>query len=248
MENINNRFYDGIYKEIWRKLIPNGLTEAEVDFIEDVCNLDKKSKVLDLMCGYGRHALELGRRGHKVTALDNSADYVAEIKNKAEEDGLDVESQVADVAETRFAGNFDAAICMGNSFAFFDEGAALQVLKNLSAVLPVGARFIINSWTIGEIAVKYFEERTWVNVEGGYKYLTENKYLFNPTRIETDTCIVSPDGALEAIKGVDYIFTISEMQVLLKKGGFDLKEIFCTPRKRKFVFGDTRAYIVVEKI
>jgi hypothetical protein len=138
---------------------------------------------------------------------------------------------------------------MGNSFAFFDEEAALHLLKNLSASLPSGAKFIINTWTIGEIAIKYFQEKVWHNVEGGYKYLTENKYLFNPTRIEAESWIISPEGTcLEVIKGVDYIFTISELQSLLSKGGFEIKDVFSTPRKRKFVFGDPKAYIVAEKL
>ncbi|MCU7548392.1 class I SAM-dependent methyltransferase [Chitinophagaceae bacterium LB-8] len=248
-QNINDIFFGGIYKEIWRKLIPKGLTEAEVDFIEDICNLEKGNHVLDLMCGYGRHTLELANRGYKVTALDNSSDYIAEINGKVKDGGLSIECREADVANTVFERSFDAAICMGNSFAFFDEEAALQLLKNLSAALPVGAIFIINTWTIGEIAIKYFQERTWINVEGGYKYLTENKYLFNPTRIEAESFIVSPGGTtLEVINGIDYIFTISELQTLLKKGGFELREVFSTPRKRKFVLGDAKAYIVAERV
>jgi SAM-dependent methyltransferase len=248
-QNINDTYFNGIYKEIWRKLIPNGLSEAEVDFIEEICDLEKGDHILDLMCGYGRHALELGRRGYKVTALDNSSDYVAEINIKAEENDLAVESRVADVANTVFGGSYKGAICMGNSFAFFDEEAALQLLKNLASVLSPGSKFIINSWTIGEIAIKYFQEKVWHNVEGGYKYLTENRYLFNPSRIEAESIIISPEGTtIEVIKGIDYIFTISELHSLLKKGGFELKEVFSTPRKRKFVFGDTKAYIVAERV
>ena len=229
-------------------MIPQGLTEAEVDFIEEICNLVHGNHILDLMCGYGRHAIELGRRGYRVTALDNSTDYVAEIKSRVEKEGLPVESRIADVANTSFHGSYDAAICMGNSFAFFDEEAASQLLKNLASVLPVGAKFIINTWTIGEIAIRYFQEKVWHNVEGGYKYLTENKYLFNPARIEANSFIISPEGTMDVIKGVDYIFTISELQALLKKGGFEMKEIFCTPRKRKFVLGDPKAYIVAERV
>ena len=55
--NINNVFFKGAYKEAWRHLIPQGLTEAETDFIIDIASLSGQSKVLDLMCGYGRHAL-----------------------------------------------------------------------------------------------------------------------------------------------------------------------------------------------
>jgi SAM-dependent methyltransferase len=246
-ENINDTFFKGIYKDIWRKLIPAGLTEAEADFIEDICGCKQGSHILDLMCGYGRHALELGKRGYKVTALDNAPDYVAEINAKAEERKLSVISNVADVSDTIFEGPYDAAICMGNSFSFFDEEAALKLVKNLSAVLAAGSKFIINSWAIGEIAIRYFKEREWLNLEGGFKHLTESKYLFDPTRIETDTYIIAPEGSIEYIKGIDYIFTISELQKLLRKGGFEIKEIFCTPRKRKFVLGETKAYIVAER-
>jgi SAM-dependent methyltransferase len=247
-KNINDTFFKGIYKDVWRNMVPKGLSEAEVDFIEDICGFKAGSHVLDLMCGFGRHSLELGKRGYKVTALDNSPDYVAEINVKAEEEDLPVISSVADVANTNFEGHFSAAICMGNSFAFFDENGASQLLKRLSQVLDPGAKFIINTWTLGEIAIKYFKEREWINIDGGYKHLTENKYLFDPARIETDNYIISPEGSIEYIKGIDYIFTIAELQSLLRKGGFELKEIFSTPRKRKFVFGDTKAYIVAERI
>jgi hypothetical protein len=51
----------------------------------------------------------------------------------------------------------------------------------------------------------------------------------------------------EVIKGIDYIFTASEFNEILNTAGFTLNEMFSTPRKRKFQFGDTRAYIVAEK-
>ena len=56
MSNINNTYFDGYYKEIWKAIIPDELTVKEVDFILPYFNLQPGSKVLDLMCGYGRHA------------------------------------------------------------------------------------------------------------------------------------------------------------------------------------------------
>src|SRR4051812_841821 len=54
--NINNVFFKGSYKHAWKKIIPPGLTEAEVDFIEEMCGIKNSGHVLDLMCGYGRHS------------------------------------------------------------------------------------------------------------------------------------------------------------------------------------------------
>ena len=86
--NINNRFFEGSYKHVWRAIIPEGLTEAEVDFLIEVAGLKEKARVLDIMCGYGRHAFGLSKKGISVTAVDNLQDYIREIGSRAEEESL----------------------------------------------------------------------------------------------------------------------------------------------------------------
>ena len=49
-------------------------------------NLQPGSKVLDLMCGYGRHAIALAKKGIEVTAIDNLEEYINEIKDTAEKE------------------------------------------------------------------------------------------------------------------------------------------------------------------
>lgn len=245
--NINNTFFEGSYKDIWRGLIPQGLTEAEVDFVEDTCQMQEGSRVLDLMCGYGRHALELGKRGYSVTAVDNLEAYVSEINTRAREAGLPVEGVVADAARLELEGTYDAIICMGNSFSFFNEEAAVSILQKLSAHLRTGGRLIINSWMIGEIAIRHFKEKDWYPV-GPYKCIIDNRYRFNPARIESEQHILHPDGTVEVNRGVDYIFTLSELETLFDKAAFSLQGVFSTPRKKPFQLGDSRAYIVAERI
>jgi hypothetical protein len=43
---------------------------------------------------------------------------------------------------------------------------------------------------------------------------------------------------------VEYIFTVSEMEELLQEAGFILKDVYATPRLRKFKLGDSKAYLV----
>lgn len=246
-QNINNTFFEGFYKDVWRKLIPPGLTEAEADFIINVAALDEGAKVLDLMCGYGRHSIELARRGAGVTAVDNSLDYIEEIKQVAETNALDIKAVCENAITVSLHEVYDTAICMGNSFSFFNEEEVLKILRHLSKHIKRGGTFIINTWMIGEIAIRHYREKDWFYV-GDYKYLVDNKYCFNPTRIESEHIIIRSDGETEALKGVDYIFTLSELQNLFEQTGFSLKEIYSTPRKKKFQFNDTRAYLVAEKL
>ena len=100
---------------------------------------------------------------------------------------------------------------------------------------------------LGEIAIKYFQERDWFYA-GDYKYLVENKFLLNPARIESEHIIISASGDIENLKGIDYIFTISELQKILERAELKLNGIYATPGKRKFQLGDTRAYLVAEKL
>lgn len=245
--NINNIFFEGSYKLAWKEIIPPGLTEVEADFIQEIAALKKGDKVLDMMCGYGRHALELGKREIEVTAIDNLEDYIEEIKDKASEKKLPVNAIKADILLASFNDIYDAAICMGNSFAFFDREDAVTILKNISRHLKTGGVLIINSWMIAEIALKHFKERDW-HYAGAYKCMLEYKYQFRPSRIESEQTIISPDGSIEIVKGVDYIFTLDELDEMFTETGLKTKDVFGTPRKKKFTLGDGRVYIVAEKL
>src|SRR5690349_4085579 len=118
-ENINAVFFEGYYKNVWRALIPEALTKAEVDYLIQEGGLKAGSKVLDLMCGYGRHTLSLARQGINITAVDNLPDYISEIKEIAKKENLPVTAVQADVLQFQSEDEYDLVICMGNSMSFF---------------------------------------------------------------------------------------------------------------------------------
>jgi len=245
-QNINNTFFEGLYQHAWKGIIPPGLTEAEVDFIQEIAALENGDTILDVMCGYGRHALELGKRHFPVTAIDNLFQYIEEIKLKAAEQNLPVKAIQSDVLHTRLDKIYDAVICMGNSFAFFDREDAISILKNISNHLKKNGVLIINTWMISEIAIKHFRDRDW-HYAGEYKCMLEYKYHFQPARIESEQTIISPEGTVEKVKGIDYIFTLDQMEKMFNEAGLKTKDVYATPRKKKFTIGDGRAYIVATK-
>lgn len=247
MPNINDTYFDGAYKEIWRTIIPVELTVKEVDFMLPYFNLQPGSKVLDLMCGYGRHALALARKGVAVTAVDNLQDYITEIQQTTTKENLSVKAVKASATDYKGDDIFDLIICMGNSLQFFNADDTIKLLRNIAAQLKGGGHLLINSWSIAEIAIKNFTGKSWSYV-GDLKFLTDSKYLFHPTRIETETIIISPDGSTEEKMGIDYIFSINEMEAMLKAAGLVLKEVYSIPGKKKFTLGEPRAYLVAEKI
>jgi cyclopropane fatty-acyl-phospholipid synthase-like methyltransferase len=244
--NINDSFFEGVYKEVWRKLIPAGLSEAECDFIEDASKLEAGDQVLDIMCGYGRHVLELAKRGYGVTAIDNSKDYISEIKSISKEQNLVITAYTAGALEAELSNEYKAILCMGNSFAFFTRRDAVKLLKKLSSHLQPDGTLIINSWMVAEIAIKHFREKEWIEVDG-FKYLMDYKFHFQPSRIESEHTIITKEGGIEVINGVDYIFTLAELEEMFAEADLTTKALYGTPRKRPFKMGDNRIYIVAGK-
>ena len=246
MSNVNDTYFDSYYKEIWKTIVPDELTVKEVDFMIPYFNLQPGSKILDLMCGYGRHSIALAQKGMEVTAIDNLDDYVQQVQQKATEENLPVKVFKTDVLTYSGTEQIELALCMGNSLNFFNASDTLTILKNASAQLKTGGHLLINSWTIAEIVFKNFTPRSW-SVVNGSKFLTESALLFQPTRIETESTIIAPDGSTTVLPGVDYIFSINEMEAMLKEAGLHLKEVFSIPGRKKFTWGEPRAYLVAIK-
>ncbi|MEO6611814.1 MAG: class I SAM-dependent methyltransferase [Chitinophagaceae bacterium] len=246
MSNINDTYFEGHYKDIWRTIIPDELTVKEVDFMLTYFNLQPGSKVLDLMCGYGRHAIALARKGMSVTAVDNLGDYTNEIFETAEKEQLPLKVIKADVTTYKQEEPVDLVLCMGNSLNFFNAGDCSRILTQVASCLVPGGHLLINSWTVAEIAIKNFKEKAWTMV-GEMKFLTDAQYLFHPTRIETESTIIAPDGKTETKIGIDYIFTINELETMLDKAGLQMKEIYSIPGRKKFTLGEPRLYLVATK-
>jgi SAM-dependent methyltransferase len=247
MANVNDTYFEGHYKDIWRFLIPQELTPKEIDFMISFFNLDQHSKVLDLMCGYGRHSIGLAEKGIAVTAVDNLQEYITEINFKSNDSDLNIKTIQTDVLGFRMVNEFDLAICMGNSLNFFNAEDTLNILLNTNDSLKENGQLLINTWSLSEIVIPGFVPNTWSEING-MKYLQNSKYLFHPTRIEWDSYIISPNGLTEQKKAIDYIYSVSEIETILKRSGFELEKIFSIPGRKVFTLGEPRAYIVAKKI
>ena len=83
------------------------------------------TRVLDLACGEGRHALAAARRGAHVVAVDAAADRLNEGRRHADEAGLTIDWRQADLTKPwPELGIFDAVLV----FNYLDRARMPQIL------------------------------------------------------------------------------------------------------------------------
>ncbi len=155
------------YKKIWSLDIQDmswvEQTAREVDFVEQALGLQGKGRILDLACGYGRHALELARRGYDVVGVDITAAYVAEAQRLARENGLaNVQFICADLREVAFEAEFDVVFNMADGAIGYLENDVenLKLFDLISAALKPGGKHLMGVCS-GEYARRHFPRRHW---------------------------------------------------------------------------------------
>ena len=247
VSTVNDIYFDGIYKDIWKALIPQKLTDAEVAFMIKCADLQPGSQVLDIMCGFGRHAIGLARNGCQVTAIDNLAYYIDELSAMAIEENLSIDCLQQHVFDFKSPHKFELAICMGNSLNFFDRTDTLKILSLINHHLRDGGRLLINSWSIAEIVIKDFVA-DHTGKKDNIIIETKSEFLLQPTRIETTNTFTMPDGTKEEKKAIDYVFSFAELEAMLIETGYKLVSAESIPGRKKFTLGDPRIYVVAEKV
>lgn len=247
--NPNHSYFDGFYQEIWQQIIPEALTEKEIDHLIDHYKLDGSTRVLDLMCGHGRHSLALARKGISVTAVDNLAAYIHQIERERIRESLPIRAVQANLMDWSPQPGHHWALCMGNSLNFFSPQELPIVLQKVSDSLVDGGYFWINSWSIAEIIEQQPIDGTVHSTPvGRFQHTNRFQLMQDPPRLEIESRIEDETGKTEEKWAIDYLYSLDELRSLLACAGLQFLKAESVPGKKPFEVGAPRVYILSQKL
>jgi SAM-dependent methyltransferase len=218
-----------VYPELWlaeEEALSAAQTRPEVDFVERVLELKPGSRVLDLCCGHGRHALEMARRGYQVTGVDLSARALGRARRSAREAGLNVRWQRCDMREIAFEGEFDAVINMFTSFGYLEsEDEDRRVLERVRAALQPGGRslidFINRDWVL-----RFYQARDWRRAPDGSLLLLERRWHPPAGRNLEEFTLVRPDGSRRRYHASLRMYTATELVAMAASVGLEVRQLW----------------------
>ena len=217
----NRQTYLDIYAVEDTRIAPR-----EVDGLIRLLNLNPGQSVLDVCCGYGRHAVLLAKWGLRVTAIDLSSKQIEEATVRASREGVAVDFLVGDAREMSFQGGFDAVLNLFTSFGLFqDEADNLRLLERMAGALAPGGPLLVDLWN-REKLIRDFTPLTIEERQDGIRI--ERSWTFDAWRgrVYWQNRIAFPDGRQESWSQSVRAYTLIELRTYLSEVGLLTEQIF----------------------
>ena len=219
-------------EEFWNSFAPYFFTEervegtaAEVEKLVALLRIAPSAKVLDLCCGIGRHSVEFARLGYRVTAVDLTASFLAQARERAKREKVQVDFVQSDMRDFVRPGAFDAAVNLVTSFGYFEEQADdLKAARNLYESLKPGARLVVEMMG-KEILAHKFVPRRWEVAPDGTLLLMEHRLRSGWEWMEA-RCILIKDATRRELNFSYRVYSAAELGAVLRGGGFKAVEFF----------------------
>jgi len=227
-------FFEGLALEMWRHAVTAEQTAREAEFLVDRLGLRPGMHALDVPCGNGRHAIELARRGIRVTGVDLSTGFLAEARARAPE----IEWVHRDMRSLLWSARFDAAYCWGNSFGYFEHEECQRFLDSVAAALRPGGRFLLDSGAVSESILPAFQPERSLRL-GDLDFHSRNHYDAAESRM--DITYTFTQGGRREVKPIhQWVHSAAEIRRMFRRAGLEPLAAFGDLEGAPYALGSPR--------
>ena len=201
--------------------------------------------LLDVPCGFGRHAIPLADAGYRVVGVDRSQALLDEARRRAGNSRRPKLTR-ADYRDLPFTDeSFDAAANLFSSLGYLGDEEDTKALAEIGRVLRPGGRLVIEIMH-RDLLVDAFKEQNW-ELLGEGRLLLEQR-TFDPVSgtAQVTQTLIETSGERESRTFSVRVYTATELLAMLARAGF--AEAKCYGDFDGGAFGiDTRLVIAAQR-
>jgi SAM-dependent methyltransferase len=218
-------------------------TQAEAEFVLNAMNLAPGAQVLDLGCGYGRHAMELAARGFHIVGLDLSTPLLVRGGEEAHRRGLTINFVRGDMRELDFENQFDGVYCLFSTFGYFDDETNKKTLQNVARALKPNGKVLVEILN-RDYVIADLPTRVWWEGDGCV-VLEEVELNYFSSRIQVNRSVVFDDGRQLEQEISVRAYSLHEVGKLMHAAGFRVLEVSGGYQMKGRFFGNQSRHIIV---
>ena len=220
-------------------------SEAErlVELIVQTLSIKPDSKILDMACGSGRHAIIFAKKGFYVTAVDLSQRLMSEAKENAIQNDVKIDFVLSDILDFETTERFNLTLNLFTSFGYFDNDEDnFRVILKANELLIDGGYFVIDYFNKNYLLKNLIP--TSVFSENGLR-ITQNR-IIEGNRVRKNISIES-NGLVEEYYESVRLYNHDEMLTHIKKAGFNIFNEFGDYNGNNFNKESSPRLIIVAK-
>jgi len=216
-------YFDEEFVRIYRPMLDARRSRVEARAAMDLLAAPDGARILDVACGWGRHAVEVARGGFDVVGVDRSPTLIRRAARLAGRSGVAAGWVVGDMRALPFEGCFDGAISMFTSLGYFGVGDEddLRTLRGARRALRPGGRLLIET-VHRDLIAREFAERDWWTGPGGRLIWVEREFDAVRGMVHDVLRWRDPDGGTGEKRHSLRLRTATEWGVLLRTAGLEV--------------------------
>ncbi len=219
-------WYEELFDEEYLSFYSVEVAPAVEDaaFIDRALALNAGSRLLDLACGYGRHAVALAQLDHRVTGVDLSTVLLERAASLAREVGAGVAWERRDMRDLAGLGPFDACVCLYTAFGYFDDEGDERVLRGVRDVLAPKGRLLLDV-TNPLALLRAWPHEVWRETPAG---ITREKSRYDAlhARLIAERTVWRGGARVELRPSTVRMYAPHEMAALLGRAGFVVDQVY----------------------
>lgn len=215
----------------------------QVDAVIQLLDLKETDiRILDMPCGYGRHANIFAERGFHVTGIDNSEGFLKIAREDKRSDNVDYICQ--DMREIDYDSEFDMVMMLSGSFGYFSDEDNEKVIQGIAKALKPGGMFIMDNLSRDHL-LKKFNAQVVCRVNDDFM-IDNNSFDFMSGRHKCKRTIIR-DGKLKEYDFFLRLYNINELRALGEKYGLTLKQAYGDWQGNPYGISSKRQIVLFEK-
>ena len=225
-------YFERGYAQRWGLQAPTDDVRLQADSLWNLLQLCPRSRVIDIGCGHGRHALALARSGADVVGLD----FSVALLNRARHLAADLQTQVrwvrGDMRRLPCRSECARAAILIDAFGFFDSEAEHdEVLREAARVLTTGGRLALKVVNGGPILSAFRETNR--EERDGVVISISSTLTMDPPRMTQRISVSGPRGQGEYERR-QRLYRAEELGAALEHAGFAIVGVFAGPDGASF--------------
>ena len=217
-------YFERGYAQRWGLLPPSDSVRLDAANLGALLRIGPASRVIDIGCGHGRHALALAELGAEVIGIDTAIALLDRAQHFAAQLQRETRWIRGDMRRLPIQSRCASAAILMDAFGFFETDEEHEaVLREAARVLTTGGRLVLKivngGVVLGEFRPTDREERD------GTVVTIARTLTFEPARI-TERIRVSGrrgDGEYERRQR---LYRVEELGAVLERAGFEVVDVY----------------------